>query len=469
MWILPKNFPTSLCATATAGSTSASTEFSETDYNSPLLARSKPLPWKTLSQKWKQDSLLRLRSGLTFAHSLGKTSWASAWFREVFHVNHLARQANEEQTSTPATSSHTSSMESSDADLPLFSWKMSKESSAPSSPGTDGATPPERPFCSMSSANWKEWVTARRLEFSARARSAHRTRGSVSSFWPTMTNNEAHNTACPSQFKRNSLPLTARVITENHASFAATNSTTNCSENTAAQTAKEMDAWQTPTTNMDIVRSEEGVQKRIAFRASIGRKSIPDGNLGEQMQRVQKEAANWPTPAAQDGKQAGITPFQAKEGNHTNLLHIAAIKSTYGQAAPVNPSTDGSRQGLWATPRSAMASMHPEYGEHWNDKRGGESIATQVWKEQQWGTPTTRDHKSGRGNEDREYKELTPMVERTQTGKLNPRWVETLQGVCMGWTSPSCPASVTKNWLKFTSGWCAAITAQTNSGFLGTE
>ena len=101
------------------------------------------------------------------------------------------------------------------------------------------------------------------------------------------------------------------------------------------------------------------------------------------------------------------------------------------------------RQESWATPRSAMASMHPEYGEHWNDNRGGESIATQVWKEEQWGTPTARDHKSGRGNEEREYKELTPMVERTQTGKLNPRWVETLMGLPVGWTMPSCKSPVT--------------------------
>jgi hypothetical protein len=90
-----------------------------------------------------------------------------------------------------------------------------------------------------------------------------------------------------------------------------------------------------------------------------------------------------------------------------------------------------------------MASMHPEYGEHWNDDRGGESIATRVWKEEQWGTPTARDHKSGRGNEDRQYKELTPMVERTQTGKLNPRWVETLMGLPVGWTMPSCAYPVT--------------------------
>jgi hypothetical protein len=76
----------------------------------------------------------------------------------------------------------------------------------------------------------------------------------------------------------------------------------------------KQDTWQTPTTNMDMVRSEEGVQKRIAFRASIGRKSIPDGNLGEQMQRV----------------------------------------ITHGPAAPANPSTDGNHpESLWRTPSSS--------------------------------------------------------------------------------------------------------------------
>jgi hypothetical protein len=60
-----------------------------------------------------------------------------------------------------------------------------------------------------------------------------------------------------------------------------------------------------------------------------------------------------------------------------------------------------------------------------------------------WGTPTARDHKSGRGNEDRQYKELTPMVERQQSGKLNPRWVETLMGLPIGWTMPSCTSPQT--------------------------
>jgi hypothetical protein len=84
-----------------------------------------------------------------------------------------------------------------------------------------------------------------------------------------------------------------------------------------------------------------------------------------------------------------------------NSIPLGTMAAMHGQAAPANPSTHGSRQESWAT-------------------------------------PTARDHKSGRGNEEREYKELTPMVERQQSGKLNPRWVETLMGLPVGWTMPSC-------------------------------
>ncbi len=99
---------------------------------------------------------------------------------------------------------------------------------------------------------------------------------------------------------------------------------------------------------------------------------------------VVKDAANWPTPAEQDGKQGGITPFQAKGGNHTNLLHIAAIKSTHGQAAPANPSTDGSRQGSWATPecKNHVGYQVDATGAMW--PRLGSQVA-------QWATPNTMD------------------------------------------------------------------------------
>jgi len=102
----------------------------------------------------------------------------------------------------------------------------------------------------------------------------------------------------------------------------------------------------------------------------------------------------------------------------------------------------GATPKAWATPimgDSHLAST-PEVAQK-RIEEGKVTLSRQIAA--QWGTPTARDHKSGRGNEEREYKELTPMVERTQSGKLNPRWVETLMGLPIGWTMPSCKSPVT--------------------------
>jgi hypothetical protein len=186
---------------------------------------------------------------------------------------------------------------------------------------------------------------------------------------------------------------------------------------------------------------------------------------------VTQEAANWPTPDASNHRDGAVlrTDNNLEQGGfHGVSLHHAMTK--YGQAAPANPSTDGSRRGLWPTPNSQPVQRKLINGKNQSTKTGqiyGTSIAQAV---QQWqtatvstganrqkdgsmtdlgnqvaqlGTPTARDHKSGRGNQEREYKELTPMVERTQTGKLNPRWVETLMGLPVGWVMPSCASPVT--------------------------
>jgi hypothetical protein len=211
---------------------------------------------------------------------------------------------------------------------------------------------------------------------------------------------------------------------------------------------------------------------------------------------VVKDAANWPTPNCMDvitptrdltnmeskghwGKQPrnrpdGVGFIAPNTGKLSEMVK-------YGQAAPANPSTDGNRQELWLTPRANEPDSDPNFAAR-NADRGAHchgTLSSQAkseefptprttdWKStanapsnpqrvedgtatlgefvhaKQWGTPTARDHKSGRGNEEREYKELTPMVERTQAGKLNPRWVETLMGLPMGWVMPSCKSPVT--------------------------
>jgi hypothetical protein len=233
------------------------------------------------------------------------------------------------------------------------------------------------------------------------------------------------------------------------------------------------------------------------------RPNMSEQTLGQAVSVVHgRDAANWPTPNAQvsqDGespetwlKRKEAMKAKGYNGNGCGTPLTIAVQ-LHGQAAPASSSSLGSRQGLWATPRSGkttdenpetwalrqakgdVATMplgaqvkawatpkasDPQHsGPNMRDSAGNYALPAQAVREQ-WGTPTARDHKSGRGNEDRQYKELTPMVERAQAGKLNQNWVCCLMGVPMGWVDPLCSVSVIKNWPRFVTGWARPQTAQ---------
>jgi hypothetical protein len=158
----------------------------------------------------------------------------------------------------------------------------------------------------------------------------------------------------------------------------------------------------------------------------------------------------------------GVNP-DGTERKRTDQLARAVYAS--GLRAREKHSTDGSRQESWVTPRTSGTSTRPnkttprqglclieqvrDHEKAWatpraeHDSGGHRGTADTLHSQiKAWGTPTARDFKSGRGKEDRNYKELTPMVERTQAGKLNPRWVETLMGLPVGWVMPSCASPV---------------------------
>lgn len=216
--------------------------------------------------------------------------------------------------------------------------------------------------------------------------------------------------------------------------------------------------------------------------------------------------SSWPTIRASEYKDVG--PIGSKSHDHMlgkGYLCAVVTQEECGLPAPANHSTLGSRQGSseqwrtpcerdhhphglnrtrnvpqillshqveqkqWATPRSGKTT--DENPETWAKRQEKGDVATMPLTAQVkcWGTPTARDHKSGRGNEEREYKELTPMVERTQAGKLNPQWVTQLMGLNLGWVSPSCPASVIRNWPKFVSGWSKLTIARTSFAYSETE
>jgi len=396
MWILPPSIMSAF-AQDTEESTSVSPEQWAEACAQSLIARSKPSPARTWSQRWKRDSWTRHLSGLISSPFHGKSFvdwWTSSL--EATRASHSQPQVSEPERTTLATFGRGSQMELPFADQGSSSLKTSKDTSRWDSP--------------QSLAIWKSWVTERRGAYSVRLKSALRTSASGSLSWPSV------------------------VASEVRQGF------------------------------QDRSRGKKGSQESLTTA-------------------VVKDSAKWPTPAVMDTTGGpyktefvgGVFRSYHNHSREDTPKYGARLRDavTCGPAAQANHSTDGSRRGLWLTPKTGDNSAtvhHPQRSDggqpnlayqmekelatregNWTTpaatdtgrttqyQQGGKALSMQAT----WATRTARDNKSGRGNEDRQYKELTPMVERQQSGKLNPRWVETLMGVPIGWTMPSCTSPVT--------------------------
>jgi hypothetical protein len=157
---------------------------------------------------------------------------------------------------------------------------------------------------------------------------------------------------------------------------------------------------------------------------------------------------SWPTANARDWKDGSADCNQrAIEMGHQMTLGRAATQ--------------------WSTPSTMMSAMYPESNAN---QRNSPSLASQVVM---WPTPTTAEagkisccpnygqlglsnHPEVHGfNVTREKLEKSRHGHQDQVnlningshleslGKLNPRWVETLMGLPVGWTMPSCASPVT--------------------------
>jgi len=273
------------------------------------------------------------------------------------------------------------------------------------------------------------------------------------------------------------------------------------------------------------------------------------GQMGQSLSAMANrgELSNWPTPDASNHRDGAVlrTDNNLEQGGfHGVSLHHAMTK--YGQAAPANPSTDGSRQGLsWPTPqtmdtlpvrpveefaetnktrggrknRKALSNLReavhsPVYQASWRTPQANEAgarvetlytkdgqparpgerayrktpdgrmvlqsqtINQQVEMVQNWATPIMGDShlastpevaqkrieegkvtlsrqtaawatpqlQDGHNiNQDSTTHKTIPaqLTKMNMAGKLNPRWVETLMGLPVGWVMPSCKSPVT--------------------------
>lgn len=175
-WIIPKQLHTLACALDTGALISDSEESSKICGQS-LFVRSKPMPSRTWSRKWKRDSWTRHLSGRILRPSLGQR-FAIAWTSSLADT-HVSRSHVPDCAvgrGIPVICGRTSQMELMLCDPACASSRTSKDISAWD--------------CPTSSRTWQEWVTERRGAYSRRLKSARLTRGNGSSFWPTPTASE---------------------------------------------------------------------------------------------------------------------------------------------------------------------------------------------------------------------------------------------------------------------------------------
>lgn len=103
----------------------------------------------------------------------------------------------------------------------------------------------------------------------------------------------------------------------------------------------------------------------------------------------------------------------------------------------------------------------PDYARNGRKDSGSDDLVTQVAKN--WGTPTARDYKAGRGMKGQltthlqsgpgQPEEDPSNIRGKSPGLLNPAWVEQLMGWAPGMSSFSCSETEWSRWLALWRSW----------------
>jgi hypothetical protein len=404
-------------------------------------------------------------------------SFVTAWTSSLGAIpaNHSPQPESASAQTTLGTSGLLSQTEFGFCDLDSASLKMSKDTSASDS--------------EKSLESWNQSVTKRRGEYSLRLKSAHRTSASGSSSWPSPIASEVRQ-----GFQDRSRGMKGSQ------------------ESLTTVVVKDAANWLTPQED-----DSSNVNPKDTRRAGL-------------VSQVNGQA-NWPTPDAsnhRDGEVLRKDNNLEQGGFHGVSLHHAMTK--YGQAAPANPSTDGSRPESWVdwrtpqaneagarvetlytkdgqparpgerayrktpdgrmvlqsqtinqqvemvqnwvTPRTSGTSTRPnkttprqgltlieqarEQEKMWRTpsvaEEKNQNTSTQIYLQNQvgatpkaWATPIMGDSHLASTPEvaQKRIEEGKVTLSRQNPGKLNPRWVETLMGLPVGWVMPSCASPVT--------------------------
>ncbi len=401
MWILPKQLHTSPFVPATEALISDLNEQSQACAQS-LLVRSKPSPARTWSLKWKRDSWTQLLSGRILKPSHGQ-SFTAAWTSSLAatRASHSAQLASASAPKTPDTSGHLSQPELLSCDQVSVSLKTSRDISALGFP-----------TCCKT---WPEWVTERRGAWRQRVNAARLTRGRGFSSWRTPTEAETHNQDYSSQ------TYLQNQVQPNWPTVCA---------------SEVRQGFQ------DRSRGMKGSQESLTTAVILHGQAAPASSslLGSR----QGLSVDWRTPQANEAG-AKVETLFTKDGSPAMPGQRAYRKTPSGklvlQSQTINQQVEMVEN--WATPQAhdAQGPKTPEQIAVMRAKGHGVKNLNEMVS---WATPQAKDHKSGhRDPTIVQYKQLNVEVEARATGKLNPRWVETLMGLPIGWTMPSCASPQT--------------------------
>ena len=411
-WIIPTNSPISVCAQDMMASDEDSNSLA-TQLASTYLWRSKPSQVRTWSTRLKKVGWLQ-----AFCTRMLKPSRTESFEEQLisylrdFRANRSAQQDNEGQTMTHATSGHTSKKALDNVDLPLFSSKMLTELSAHDLEGMTGKTQKERPFCSMSSESWKDWVTGQRQDALQRQKSVLPTNANDGSSWPTATSRDWKG--CGNAVDRKDGKHRMDTL-EAVAKFGQPDPDNPSTNGNHQGSFDKHTNWATPNT-MDMlpVRSEDGLRKQ-ATGARKGRTN--PANLREQVDpvanAVYKECAtDWPTARTADAEGGPIQNEMGEDG-------FRSYREKSGQwfGAKLRDAIE-THEKQWRTP-SVAEEKNQDYSKQ---------VYLQNQVKEQWATPDVSDRRSAKSKQQ--------GLSNQTGGKLNPRWVETLMGVPVGWVSP---------------------------------
>jgi len=431
-WILPKQLHTLACALDTEALNLDLKESSRICEQS-LFVRSKRLPLRTWLQKWKRDSWTRHLSGRILKPSLGErfvTKWASSL--AVIHANHSAQQASEPEKMTQDIYGLGLQMELIQCDQVSVSLKMSKDIS--------------RWGCPTSSKTWEEWVTEQRGAYSARLKLARLINANGSSSWPTPSGavvNDGETLASWEARKARNIekhrngngmgtPLTIAVQ-----QAIANGRPAPASPSTHGNRPELSSQWRTPSANeagarVETLFTKDGQPAKPGERAyrlqPDGRLVLQSQTINQQVEMVEKEKRqSWATPRS--GKVTDENPetwaLRQAKGDVATMPLTLQVKQwrTPSVAEEKNQAHSqqiylqnqvGATPKAWRTPTSQLIEAKPE----------GVKLTNRTPKDPQVG--------------------IADQVKKLHTqGKLNPRWVETLMGLPVGWTMPSCACPVT--------------------------